>query len=146
MKNMRLGDWMYTQYSVAPIRYPIYMTTEVLNSYYNLVIYRAGVSEVVTYVELFDHVIHRWQYIIVHINKIKENPIEGNKFVQSLKRGYKRIDERNGVAYFDLTNLCLGAYMDMLYNIDRSFKSDDEINRRRYCSCPEQSISQSVII
>ncbi|EDO08682.1 hypothetical protein BBOV_III011300 [Babesia bovis T2Bo] len=113
LANLHRGDWLYSQFSIYPIRHPGHCSVKVLNMASNSIIYKSPNRQtVVTHVEVFDHIIHKWQYIVV--NYIKWN---GYRFEEK-QDAYKRIEDKTGVYYYDLKKFVLEPYIQLLYNID----------------------------
>ncbi|ORM41415.1 uncharacterized protein BXIN_2571 [Babesia sp. Xinjiang] len=111
LADLRRGCWLYTQYSLVPLLEQSLVSVTVMNSE-NYQIYKVTPDSIVTHVEVFNHVKHGWQYVVVNIKKL-----EGHDALD-IQKVYKRIDVDGGLAYFDLDNFWSEPYLDMLYNID----------------------------
>ncbi|ORM40545.1 uncharacterized protein BXIN_1967 [Babesia sp. Xinjiang] len=111
LANLRRGDWLYRQYCIAPIIDLRFAFVKVINSE-RCQIYHMTDDVIVTHVEVFDHVKHGWQYVVVNtVKKAGEGILAGKKV-------YKRIDGERRLTYYDLNNFWQEPYLEMLYNID----------------------------
>ncbi|ORM42248.1 uncharacterized protein BXIN_1514 [Babesia sp. Xinjiang] len=117
LANLRRGDWLYTQYSFTPIIDLRYIRVKVLNSEHSCELYETDGEAFVTHVEVFDHVKSGLQYVVVNITTPgRDRVLIGPQF-ENIKRVYKRIYGEEGVVYFDINQVWLEPYLDMLYNI-----------------------------
>ncbi|ORM39497.1 uncharacterized protein BXIN_2891 [Babesia sp. Xinjiang] len=112
LANLRRGDWLYSQHSIVPFIYRTRAIVKVVNSTDNCEIYQMVDERRVTHIEIFDHVKHGWQYVVINIVG------QAGIGLRHIKKIYKRIDDSNFVAYFDLSKFWINPYIDMLYNID----------------------------
>eukprot|EP00371_Babesia_bovis_P003602 XP_001612249.1 hypothetical protein [Babesia bovis T2Bo] len=114
LANLKRGSWIYHQYAIAPIRHSGYMYSEVVNSDAKCFIYRIEPQEVVTHVEVFEHIRNVWQYVVVNVRKLGTN----NKGeAGETKHIYKRIESENGRVYFDIKSVSFVLFYNMLYKI-----------------------------
>ncbi|EDO08683.1 hypothetical protein BBOV_III011310 [Babesia bovis T2Bo] len=123
LANLKRGKWLYTQYTIIPYRYPLYEIACVISTEDISTIYCPTGQTVVTHVEVFDHIIHKWRYIVIHTVKFNEGNDMNDYDI------YKRIDDEEGVKYFDVgNNFCKEPYMLMLNNISTEEGGDEGLH------------------
>ncbi|GFE54946.1 spherical body protein, putative [Babesia ovis] len=115
--NLRRGNWLYTQYSIAPLRFTTHVLVDVINSTKHTELYKASGNETVVYVEVFDDFMDRWQYVVVHIRKQNYDPKIKNASLPIAQKVYKRIEMENGFVYYDLDAFDKDTFMNMLSKI-----------------------------
>eukprot|EP00371_Babesia_bovis_P000953 XP_001609600.1 hypothetical protein [Babesia bovis T2Bo] len=113
--NLRRGCWLYRQYCIVPFPYPE-QVVKVINSKVQTVIYESS-NVLVTHVEVFDHVGHGWEYVVVNTMKVYDTDINDEFHTETVREVFKRMDSQGPNAYFDLSTICRCPYVKMLYNI-----------------------------
>ncbi|EDO08125.1 hypothetical protein BBOV_III005620 [Babesia bovis T2Bo] len=113
--NLRRGCWLYRQYCIVPFPYPE-QVVRVTNSQVQTVIYESS-DVLVTHVEVFDHVVHGWEYVVVNTMKVYDTDIKDEFHTVTVREVFKRMDGQGPNAYCDLSKLCRCPYVKMLYNI-----------------------------
>ncbi|EDO08208.1 hypothetical protein BBOV_III006470 [Babesia bovis T2Bo] len=113
--NLRRGCWLYRQYCIVPFPYPE-QVVRVINSQVQTVIYESS-GVLVTHVEVFDHVVHGWEYVVVNTMKVYDTDINDEFHTETVREVFKRMSSQGPNAYFDLSMICRCPYVKMLYSI-----------------------------
>ncbi|ORM41820.1 uncharacterized protein BXIN_0586 [Babesia sp. Xinjiang] len=117
LANLKRGDWLYTQHSFLPLSDQNVILVKVVNSEKRCEIYETDDETFVTHVEVFDHVKSSTQYVVVNTTTPSKTAGLGEPRFEKNKRVYKRTYGEEGVVYFDINQVWLEPYLDMLYNI-----------------------------
>ncbi|ORM41426.1 uncharacterized protein BXIN_2503 [Babesia sp. Xinjiang] len=128
LANLKRGDWLYTQYTVVPLREQRFVLLSVINSAQNCEIYRTADDLFVTHVEVFEHVTHYWQYVVVNIKVVDAGSSSRINTYIDAKRLYVRHVQEQGIVYFDVTDEDLSLHLEMIYNINTLVAGGDGTN------------------
>ncbi|ORM39688.1 uncharacterized protein BXIN_0073 [Babesia sp. Xinjiang] len=112
LANLKRGDWLYTQYTISPVRDQLFLFVRVINSVTGSELYQVEDSTFITHVEVFDNVTYGWQYVVVNYERSLGKGIKG------FQKVYVRQNGERGVIYIDLSNFWPDSYIQMLYNIN----------------------------
>ncbi|ORM40409.1 uncharacterized protein BXIN_1869 [Babesia sp. Xinjiang] len=111
MANLKRGCWLYTQYSILPLRDQKYIYVNVVNFERKCDIYHVTPDAFVTHVEVFNHTANGAQYVVVNVKK-RENDL-----LKNIKKVYKLVSESYEDKYVDVSSGWDKLYVDMLYTI-----------------------------
>ncbi|ORM42186.1 uncharacterized protein BXIN_1531 [Babesia sp. Xinjiang] len=126
LANLRRGCWLYRQYSIAPIRKQKSIHFRIISSLHKLLLCEVDGATGLTHVEVFDHIKHGWQYVVINTKVPCEKTTSEDAAYMDVKKIYKRMEDQGSVVYFDLSKFCVEPYLDMLYNINTLEKSCDK--------------------
>ncbi|EDO06759.1 uncharacterized protein BBOV_IV003980 [Babesia bovis T2Bo] len=118
LSNLKRGNWIYTQYTVVPITDQRFVLHKVINSQMAFTLYEAQEHCYVSYVELFKHIIHGWQYVVINIKQASNIITPGPTEFIDVKRIYMLTEISAGAIYVDLSMTLPKEHLDILYNIN----------------------------
>ncbi|GFE55655.1 spherical body protein, putative [Babesia ovis] len=121
LNNLKVGDWLYTQYSLVVLRYWDYIRMSVINSEYSCVIYRPQYREMLSHVEVFRNLKGGIEYVVVNIN-VAQGYDKSPKIFKAKMKIYKRICNGNECSYDDLSNYWLDPYQAILDNAPKDLR------------------------
>ncbi|EDO07196.1 uncharacterized protein BBOV_IV008420 [Babesia bovis T2Bo] len=117
LANLQRGCWYYSQYTIADLGNSQFKKVNVADSKRDYIIYSSDNNEIVTHVEIFEHIIYGWKYVVV--NKVfVDLSNEMVEFKDENHKVYKCIHDGDNVRYYDLDAFWVDPYISMLHNIN----------------------------
>ncbi|EDO08684.1 hypothetical protein BBOV_III011320 [Babesia bovis T2Bo] len=111
MINLSRGVWLYSQYTILPIRHVEDMNIIVENSAMKTEIYQVEDDYFITYVEIFEHMLSNNRFVVVNMRKL-ESP-----FMSDTRKVFKYNWDVNNPAYTEILGQELDACIAIITNI-----------------------------